>query len=247
MKIGSADVYANHPTLVVGSPGDVADDLELNGAAAVGSDSQVLIATRGQAAPVKVSLWKEVGPRTGEVVFDHNLSLADQYVAVFDIERLTRFSATIGPSGRHRVLILVDDPGFASRIDVIFDSGPGRRALTAVPDLRLFDVSLPTDNELAVSDELALILSGHDIPMNRLAGAIKLIGISPVARPAIRSFWIRMVVEWIRWLSPGQSLAPSRELGVLIESRLPDGASNSIDLLAAEVASEVLRRSGLMR
>ncbi|WP_328414506.1 hypothetical protein OG470_20340 [Micromonospora sp. NBC_00389] len=243
MKIGSADVYANHPIIVVGSAGNVDDRLALNGADAAASGAHVLIATRGQAALVRVSLWKGVGPRTGKIVFDDDLILADQAIAVFDVEGLTRFSSTVGIRGRHRVAISVDDPGFASRVDVIVDAGQGAHALTAVAGLGLFEVCGAVGGELEPSDELALILSGHDSPMNRLAAAIKLIGESPAPRPAIRSFWIRMVVEWIRWLSPGLSLTDSRMLGAMIEERLQREVLDSIDAVAVELASEILRRA----
>jgi len=243
MKIGSADVYSNHPIIVIGSSGHVDDHLAIDGAAAVASDAHIMVATRGQAALVRLSLWKEVGPRVGQVVFDNGITLADNAVAVFDVEGLSRFTVDIGVGGHHRVMILVDDPGLASRIDVIFDAGPDTRALTAAHGFPLFDVSLPAGGGLGTSDELALILSGQDSPKSRLAAAIKLIGESPSSRPAIRLFWIRMVVEWIRWLSPRQSHAESRALGVIIEEKLPEGVSHVMDSLAVELASEILRRT----
>ncbi|MEV6964412.1 hypothetical protein AB0M47_04785 [Hamadaea sp. NPDC051192] len=243
MKIGSADVYANHPVIVIGSSACVDDQLALDGTAAVASDAHVMVATRGQAALVRVSVWKEVGPRTGQIVFDGGIVLADRAVAVFDVEGLSRFTATIGASGHHHVTISVDGPGVASRIDVIFEAGSETRALTAAHGYPLFDVSVPLSSGLGVSDELALILSGHDSPMNRLAAAIKLIGESSAPRPAIRSFWVRMIVEWIRWLSPQQSHAESRLLGAMIEERLTGDAAHEMDALAVELASELLRRT----
>ena len=242
MRIGSTDIYANHPIVMVGSTRRVDDPLSLDGAAAVATDKHVSVATRGQASLFRVSLWKEVGPLTGVVVFDGSLVLADHSIAVFDVENLSSFAVTIGGTERHRFVILVDDPGSASRLDVIIDCGSGARGLRAVPGFRLFDVSLSPSTELGPSDELALILSGHDCPMNRLAAAIKLIGESPVARPAIKSFWIRMLVEWVRWLSPWQSLAESRAISAVVEQRLAGVSSESIDIVAVELASGLLRR-----
>jgi hypothetical protein len=243
MKIGSVDIYANHPIVVVGSSRQVDDPLPLNGAAAVASGAHVSVATRGQVALVRVSLWKEAGPRIGHIVFDDDIAFPDSTVAVFDVEGLSRFTATIGLSGHHRVTISVDDPGFASRIDVIFDAGPNTQALTAVPEFPLFDVSLPAGRGLGTSNELALILSGHDSPMSRLAAAMKLIGESRASRPAIRLAWIRKVAEWIRWLNPRQSHAESRLLGDVIGERLLQDAPCSMDTVAVELASEILRRT----
>ena len=77
--------------------------------------------------------------------------------------------------------------------------------------------------------------------MNRLAAAIKLIGESPAVRPAVRSFWIRMIIEWIRWLAPWQSLAESRLAGARIADRLSGEVDGSIDNFAVELASEILQ------
>jgi len=242
MKLGTAEIYANHPIIVIGSTDPVGNPLALGGSAAVASENHVTVATRGQAGLTRVSLWKQAGPLVGEVVFDGHLILADHLIAVFDVEGLSRFSATVGVGGRQRVALLVDDPGFASRIDVIFDRGQGRRALTAVSGFPLYDVSVPAGEGLEKSDELALILSGHDSPMSRLAAAIKLIGGSEAPRPPIKSFWIRLLIEWIRWLRPTFRIAESRSLGALIEEKLFRLPADALDSTATELALEVLQQ-----
>lgn len=239
MRIGSADLYANHPMVVVGSDHLVQNSLSLNGSAAVASESHVTVATRGQAGLVRVSLWNVAGPRIGAAVFDGHLNLASPLVTVCEVEGISRFSVSIGQSGLHRFVVLVDDPGFASRVDVIVDCGDDVRTLTAVPPHRLFDVSYTPGSELGPSDELALILSGHDMPMNRLTAALKLTAQAHAPRAAVRSFWIRMIVEWIRWLSPWQSLAASQAIGAKIEERIVASDSGSIDAWATGVAMDV--------
>jgi hypothetical protein len=243
MKIGSADLYANHPIIVVGSDEPPNDDLELGEAAAVASERHVMIATRGQAALTRVTVWKEVGPRVGKVVFSGELSLREGFISVADVECLSTLKVPIGTPNRRAAVILVDDPGWASRVDMVVDAGPNIRSLTAVPGLPIFDVSLPASGEFGPSDELGLILSGHDIPVNRLAAAIKLIAESSAARPAIKSFRIRMVVEWVRWLSPELPLSLSRSLGAYIEERLAQMIDKPIDEQAAAIATEVLQET----
>lgn len=45
---------------------------------------------------------------------------------------MSRFVQHIGSAGVHRIRVAVDDPGAASRVDVVIDSGSEERALTSV-------------------------------------------------------------------------------------------------------------------
>lgn len=239
MKVGSVDLYANHPMVIVGSEQHVDDATPLGGSAAVATESHVTIATRGQAALVRVSLWMHEGPRIGTIVFDGRVTLASHFLAVRDVEGISRFVAAVGGSGSHRLMVLVDDPGYASRVAVIVDGGDDVRSLTAVVRYPMFDV-VRSDPELDPSDELALILGGHDLPLNRLAAALKVAAQTPGVRPAIRSFWTSLIVEWIRWLSPWLSFSESQAIGETIEERLAARADDSVDEWAAATAVEIL-------
>ncbi|WP_433494189.1 hypothetical protein ACQP26_25380 [Micromonospora sp. CA-248089] len=212
MQIGLVDVYANHGVLVIGNRLEPDADLPLRGAAAV-SSSHVLLATRGQAGLVRVRLWSGAGPRVGENVVAARLELASQHLFVFDLEKISVHSFDTGRSGDVPVRISVDDPGFASRVDILVGEEGSERDLPSVASHPLFPVTVGSDDELEVADELDLILSGHDLPLNRLAAAVKLISTAPAARPAIVDSRMDQVVEWSRWLTPQQSVGRSRELG----------------------------------
>lgn len=240
MKLGSVELYANHPLVVIGSTADIETDLSLDGSPATASETHALVATRGQAGLVRIALWKEAGPLVGTTVFDGHLAVRDQFLVVRDVENTSRLSTTIGPAGRYRIVIMVDDPGSASRLDIIVDRGQGVRSLTAAQGLQLYDVSLPSDVDLGKSSELALLLSEHDVELSRLAAAIKLIGGPDTPSPHVRAYWVRMLVEWLRWLSPWQSLAESRALGALIDERLVAVSTDSLDTFSVELSREIL-------
>ena len=212
MQIGLVDVYANHGVLVIGNRLELDTDVPLQGAAAV-SSSHVLLATRGQAGLVRVRLWSGAGPRVGEDVVRARLDLSGQHLFVFDIEKISVHSFATGKLGELPIKISVDDPGLASRVDILIGEEIGGRELTSVAGYPLFSVTVTSGVELEAADELGLILSGHDLPLNRLAAAVKLILATPAARPAILDSRIDQMVEWSRWLTPQQSVDHSRELG----------------------------------
>ena len=212
VQIGLVDVYANHGVLVIGNRLELDADVPLRGAAAV-SSSHVLLATRGQAGLVRVRLWSGVGPRVGDGVVAARLELSSQHLFVFDLEKINVHSFATGKLGEIPVKISVDDPGFASRVDILIGEEGGERELTSVAGYPLFPVTVGSGAEMEVADELDLILSGHDLPLNRLAAAIKLILTAPSARPAILDSRMDQVVEWSRWLTSQQSVGRSQELG----------------------------------
>ncbi|QSB16154.1 hypothetical protein JQS43_07585 [Natronosporangium hydrolyticum] len=246
MQIGLVDVYANHGVLVIGNKLDLDTDVTLQGAAAV-SSSHVLLATRGQAGLVRVRLWNGIGPRVGTEVVVAKLELSSQYLFVFDIEKVGMHSFAAGDLGTTPIRVSVDDPGLASRVDVLIGEVHEERELTSVAGHPLFSVAVASGVEMEVADELDLILSGHDLPLNRLAAAIKLIFVSPASRPAILDSRLGQVVEWSRWLTPQQSVDRSHELGRFLRSGIASLHEPAQDVEVISLAERALAKSVFSR
>lgn len=246
MQIGLVDVYANHGVLVIGNKLEVDADVTLQGAAAV-SSSHVLLATRGQAGLVRVRLWNGIGPRVGAEVVAARLDLSSQYLLVFDIEKIGVHSFAAGRLGTIPITVSVDDPGFASRVDVLIGEAGEERELTSAAGYPLFSVTVTSDMEMEAADELDLILSGHDLPLSRLAAAIKLISIFPAARPAILDSRINQIVEWSRWLSPWQSVDRSHELGRFLRSGIASLHEPAQDVEVLNLAEKAFAKSVFIR
>ncbi|WP_433354484.1 hypothetical protein ACQPYV_28630 [Micromonospora saelicesensis] len=242
MQLGLMDVYSNHGVLVIGDKVGPDGDVTLQGAFTV-SSSHVLLATRGQAGLVRVCLWDGVGPRRGVEVAATRLELSDQHLSIFDIERIGLHSFATGRSGAVPIRVWVDDPGCASRVDILIGEDGDERELTSVAGRPLSSVTVSSGAEMEVADELGLILSGHDSPLGRLAAAIKLISTAPVARPAILDSRIDQVVEWSRWLNPQQSLARSRELGEFVRTEIVGLQKPVQDVEAIDLAERALQKS----
>ncbi|MEO3922919.1 hypothetical protein ABGB07_03415 [Micromonosporaceae bacterium B7E4] len=242
MQIGLVDVYANHGVLVIGSEPELDADVTPQGAAVV-SSSHVLLATRGQAGLVRVRLWNGIGPRVGAEVVATGLEFSNQYLFVFDIEKIGMHSFATGRLGTVPIRISVDDPGFASRVDILIGEEGEERELTCVAGHPLFPVTVASGMAMETADELDLILSGHDLPLSRLAAAIKLIVVSPGGRPAILESRIGQVVEWSRWLSPWQSIDRSHELGRFLRSGIASLHESAQDVEVLKLAEEALAKS----
>lgn len=123
MLIASTDIYLNHGTVRLGSKEAPSAASQLGGAPATASDKHIHVAARAQVGLVRVKLWNRIGPARGTVVFDGDISLADGCIAVGDILNVSTFVQGFGSPGLHRIRVSVDDPGNASRIDVILDPG----------------------------------------------------------------------------------------------------------------------------
>ncbi|MET9966766.1 hypothetical protein ABZZ80_12835 [Streptomyces sp. NPDC006356] len=245
MIIGRAHLLLNHSTVFVGSTGFPSDQLDLvEPLESVASSSEhVMLTARQQVAPVSVTLWHRVWPRRGTVVFDGDLTLSDGTLAVFEIDRLSRYTSLIGEPGIHRISVAVDDPGKASRIHVVIDPGEGESAIGSVPGYELTPVSGIFGDSIAPATELGIILSEYDRPVARLVCALKLIfseSPSDVRRKeAINFSRVQSVVEWLRWLHPQISLEYCSELGALIHARLAEGFSDGVDDAAILLAHRV--------
>lgn len=176
MLVGAADIFANHPFLVIGSAGT--PDLEEvdwdDESPAWTNGEHLLIGTFGRAGLVRVTIWESAMPLIGEIVFDGQLEVAESQLSIGDLEELTRLTMQVGESGPQRIVVCVDDPGYASRVSIGFDLGSEVAGLTSVAGHPLPPVLLSAKGELSWSEEFGLILDGHDAPRARLAAAIKL-------------------------------------------------------------------------
>jgi hypothetical protein len=180
---GAVEVYANHAVLIVGSTAWPEVDWEDKPASADGR--HVAILTRGQVAHTRVSFWSGSMPMIGDVVFDGELDLDDYTICVGDIERLGRWTQRIGQTGRQRVIVRVDDPGNASRVNVGLGIGADAhvRPLPAAGGPVLFDVVTSEQHGLSLPTERGLALDGHDSPHARLSTAIRLLSSPDPSKP----------------------------------------------------------------
>ena len=81
----------------------------------------VVVKTRGQVDHTRVSFWSGSMPVLGALVFDGDLALEDYRICVGDVDGLRRWTQRISRSGPRRVIVQVDDPGYASRVYVGLD------------------------------------------------------------------------------------------------------------------------------
>lgn len=245
MIIGSVQLLLNHSTVFIGSTGFPSDEFDLvEPLQSVASSSEhVQLAARQQVAPVSVTIWHRIWPGYGAVVFDGDLTLADATLAVFDLDRISRYTRTVGAPGVHKVSIAVDDPGRASRIHVVVDPGEGEAAIGGVPGYELAPVRGVSGDSIAPATELGLILSEYDRPVARLVSALRLIfseSPSDVSRrEAINFSRVQRVVEWLRWLHPQLSFEYCSELGALVQARVTEGFSGGFDDAAVLLAHRI--------
>lgn len=248
MLIGGAEIYLNHPVIRVGS-GELQEDLTpLGGSPLIATEGHIRIAARAQVGLVRVRVWSEASPIEGVVVFDGSLLLSDGSVCIGDVLGASRYQQRVGDPGNQRLLVSVDDPGKASRINIVVNPGRQEVTLTSSQSNPLPSFLVTEASALEPTDKLGLILSAHDIPLNRLAAAIKLIQLAshedePTRREPMREFRIRMISEWLRWISPRLSAEKASSIGSFISKRLQGAPSDDIDSFSIEISSEVLQRA----
>jgi hypothetical protein len=162
MLTGAVELYSNHGVLIVGSTSW--PELDWDDSPASADGKHVAIMTRGQVAHTRVSFWSGAMPMLGELVFDGDLDLDEYRICVGDIERQGRWTQRIGQTGPQRVVVLVDDPGHASRVHVGLNIGRDA-VLVPLPSTggpTLFSVLTSERDGLALPDERGLALDGHD-------------------------------------------------------------------------------------
>jgi hypothetical protein len=244
MQIGWVQLYLGHGHLFLGATSRV-DLAVFDGDGAVtATEHHVRIAARPQVGPVRVRLWQGAGPRVGKLVFDGSLKLPDARFCVEEATGLSRYVTKV-TSHSPRVLIAVDDPGHASRIEVVLDpefvprsahvwtaGEPPFPKLTVAP-------TVPRHRADAFSDALA----GHDFAHRRLAAALLVVAEERRQRNSEQSvaFYINDIVEWLRWLNDRLTYEMCRDTGRYLLGQL---GLRSPDLLAADTLNDLQRRLG---
>jgi hypothetical protein len=223
--VGAVDIYANHPLILIGSADP--PELDLDDAPASASGKHIAVRTRGQVKLTRVSIWNGAMPVIGGIVFDGVLEVLEHQVCVADLENITRWIKRLEKSGLQRVVVCVDDPGYASRVHVGFGLGDHVCALTAVAGHPLPAVRTASDGDLSRPAELGLILDGHDSAVARLAAAMKLLAVPIGDKPWPYPYDIRLLVEWLRGLESSVSFAHAQALGEEIADRMKAGYGSS--------------------
>ncbi len=248
MLVGAADIFANQPFLVIGSAGTPnLDDVDWADESAVWNNGEhLLVATFGNAGLVRVTVWESAMPLVGEIVFDGQLELSNSQLSVADPEELTRLTMRVGEAGPQRIVVCADDPGYASRISIGFDLGEQVTELTSVAAHLLPTVLVSATGELSWSAELGLILDGHDVPLARLAAAIKLMPMpgSAASDDDAAEPDISRLVEWFRGLGPSITLSRAEDCGAEIANRLratSPQVTGLVDEIALSIATDALR------
>lgn len=247
MLIGSAELHLNHRVIRIGATAPPEEDLALAGAPLAASRSHIQLAARAQMGLVRIRLWNQAGPAGGSVLFEGDLMLDGGVIGVGDILGVSRFVQNIGEPGAHRIRVAVDVPGVASRVDVVIDASHDERTLTSVEGFPLPHFVVAENFTLGRSDELGLILSTHDIPLNRLAASLKVIKLAAESDPPdrveiLRKFRMRMVCEWLRWLAPATSAGVAHMMENYVSERLDSAVMTDLDRVSAELAAGLLDR-----
>lgn len=243
MLTGAVELYSNHGVLIIGSTGH--SEVEWDGSPASADRRHVAVLTRGQVDHTRVSFWSEAMPMLGEVVFDGDLDLDEYRIRVGDVEGLGRWTQRIRQTGPQRVVVLVDDPGNASRIHVGLDIGPGA-GLLPLPSTggpALFSVLTAERNGLGLPNERSLALDGHDSPHSRLTAAISLLSPPDPNKPWQDRYEAGLIAEWLRWLTPHLGYTEASDLGERLQhlARAARGHGGHGDGISHESAEEIAR------
>lgn len=246
MLTGAVEVYANHDLLVVGSISW--PELNWGDGPADADGRHVVVKTRGQTGHTRVSFWSGSMPLHGALVFDGNLALEDYQIFVGDVERLRRWTQRISRTGPQRVIIRVDDPGYASRVDVGLDISAHAQVMP-LPGTgpALFDVLTSDRDGLHPANQRGLALDGHDAPHRRLAAAIRLLSDRSLIETRQNGYEAGIIAEWFRWLSMDLDRASASALGeqlrrLVIAARTANPADDRTVLPAdaARIAETIL-------
>jgi hypothetical protein len=252
MMVGAVHVFADKPFLVIGGdvPQDFIDDPDGDGAdkdaAVFTGPGHVIVRSIGKAGLVRATVWESAMPMIGEVVYDGEFELPDGELIIGDLEETSVLTMDLAEAGTLRIVVCVDDPGYASRVSIGFDVGDQRAALPTVAGHPLPPVLISPEAELTSAEEFGLILDGHDAPLARLAAAIK---VQPVPGYGDLPPDLARVVQWLRGLGGNVRYADALECGEQIADRMRAAGdyvgAPIADQLALEIAIDALERLAL--
>ena len=249
MMVGAVQVFAEKPFLVIGAdvPEEFVDDPEGDGAdadvAVFDGPGHVIVRSVGKAGLVRATVWESAMPLVGEIVFDGQFDLPDGELMIGDLDQTSVLVMDLAEAGPQRIVVCVDDPGYASRVSIGFDVGDHPVPLPVAAGHPLPPVLVSEGAELTESEIFGLILDDHDAPLARLAAAIKAIpvpgyGDTPAHFPRL-AHWLRGLSGTIR-RSDAEACAEQiadrmRATGDFVGADLPDQA-------AVEIATDALER-----
>ena len=243
---GAVEVYANHAFVILGTiDWPELDDWDVTLPASADAH-HVAIKTRGQVAHTRVTFWSGAMPLVGQLVFDGELDLDDYRICVGDLEYNNQWIKRIQQSGPQRVIVRVDDPGNASRVQVGLDLGPDPevRPLPSAGEPRLFEVLVARQHDMSLPNARGLVLDGHDSPHARLTAAIRLLSIPDPAKSWRESHESEGIAEWLRWLAIDLDFAAAAALGQQVQDLVRTRRSGQDETVspedAAEIAGEIL-------
>jgi hypothetical protein len=259
MQIGAVQFSLGHGHIFLGATTGV-DLAVFDGEGPItATEHHVRVAARPQVGLVRVRLWQGAGPRVGKLVFDGELTLPDGRFCVEEATGQSRFVTKVSakrsapadtPStavtATARVLIAVDDPGHASRVDVVvepeFVPRSAQTWTAGEPPFPKLTVAPTAPRHRA--DAFADALAGHDFPHKRLAAALLVTAEERRQRNSEQSvaFYVNDIVEWLRWLHDRLTYDMCRDTGKFLAEYL---GRRPPDLLAEDVLIDLQRRLGL--
>jgi hypothetical protein len=249
MMVGAVDVFADKPYLLIGSdvPQEFLDDPEGDGddadAAVFTGPGHIIVRSIGRSGLVRATVWESAMPLVGQIVFDDEFDLTDGELTIGDLEQTSVLVMDLAEAGPQRVVVCVDDPGFASRVHIGFDVSDRTVPLPTVAGHTLPPVLVSADGELGAADVFGLLLDGHDAPLARLAAAIKAL---PVPGYGDIPPDLGKVVQWLRGLAGSVRLTEAQACGEQIADRMRAAGdfvgATVADQLALEIATDTLER-----
>jgi hypothetical protein len=247
MMVGAVDVFADKPYLLIG--GDVPDEFledpegdgEDDDAAIFTGPGHVIIRTIGKAGLVRATVWESAMPLVGEVVFDDQFDLSDGELLIGDLDQTSVLVMDLAEAGSLRIVVCVDDPGYASRVSIGFDVGDQTVALPTVAGHPLPPVLVSDSAEITAAEQFGLLLDGHDAPLARLAAAIRML---PVPGYDETPPDLDKIVQWLRGLGGTVRYSEAQACGEQIADRMRAAGdfvgATVADQLAIEIATDTL-------
>jgi hypothetical protein len=251
MMVGAVNVFADKPYLLIGSdvPQEFLDDPEGDGedadAAVFTGPGHIIVRSIGRAGLIRASVWESAMPLVGQIVFDDEFDLSDGELMIGDLDQTSVLTMDLAEAGPQRVVVCVDDPGYASRVHIGFDLGDRTQtvSLPTVAGHTLPPVLVVDGGELSAADQFGLLLDGHDAPLARLAAAIKAL---PVPGYDETPADLDKIVHWLRGLGGSVRYTEAQACGEQIADRMRAAGdfvgATLADQLALEIATDTLER-----
>ncbi|MEU6554738.1 hypothetical protein ABZ915_31360 [Streptomyces sp. NPDC046915] len=209
--------------------------------------SHLAVPARAQISTVLVRVWNGAHPNIGSVVFDSSMELPDGALAVFDVDRVSRFVRHVGKSGVQHLTIRVDDPVRASRVDLVVNRGPDKASLNRVPGYDLPEID-GLSGELTPADALSLILAGTSLPEARLVTALDLVISEGNADDSprcmrLKSYRLQRIMEWLKDAYPENRSEFWLDLFAFIQARVVRDSSPVGEAAAVSIAQSVIHQA----